>query len=1137
MNIRIALLRSGSVFVRRNFALLLCLALLSSLASPTLAQRSVAIRLTPGATNLTVRAAQDRLRDRQQEKVAVRSSHLSRALSSTLNKNQDDYTIGVPSVGAVGIQKTTAEIMSEQSTAPPFEHEPIRMLERELPDRSDRPQDPHALPVSSTPTTVTTETSSKRQRGITSITSVSPQEVIKASAAPQTISTSFTGATLADTGTFPPDSMGAVGPSQFVVFVNGRLRTFNKTTGIADGVIDANPDVFFSSVMTPLSGGVTINFTRAPQVRFDRLTRRWILTIIDVPSTSAVSIGDRPNRILVAVSDAASAGTISGGTVWTFYFVQQNLVGVPDTGEFLDYPSLGVDNNALYIGGNMFNALTTVFNSTAGFVIRKSSILSGGPIVTTAFRDLIDLFTGDGPDSPRGVDNYDPAANEGYFMGSDIGLLGRLILLRISDPGGTPSISPNILITVSTTSTPIRVGHLGNTGGVNGNLNAVGDRLFAAHIRNGKLWTAHNIAVTAAGIASSVNLQRRNAVRWYELVVPPIAGAPTVNQSGTIFDPAATVVAARQYWIPSVTVSGQGHAAFGFSTAGLFFRADAATNGRLRTAALGTTGATALYTASVTAYNPPADPGPPRRWGEYSFTSLDPKDDMTMWTIQEFCDAANSYGVRVVKLLAPQPATPTTVPAANLVAGVPSVNVVITGTSVAGSEFYDPGADIVGAEPFNHISASVTGGITVNSVTYTDPNHVTLNISTVGAPAGPKNVTITNPDGQSTTGIGVLTVVGGTTATPGQLNISEFRLRGPGGVNDEFIEIYNASGGALTVSAATGTGFGVVASDGILRCTIPNGTILPNRGHYLCANSLGYSLSAYAAADATYATDIPDNAGIALFNSNVSVNFTNASRLDSVGSSTEVNSIYKEGTGYPAIAPGAIDYSLVRDPCGKGGSNTIAGQCPSFGLPTDTGNNATDFFFVAVSAGVGQRLGAPGPENLASPIQRNALIPFSFLDSTVGSTLAPNRVRDLTPDPVNNSTFGTIAFHRRVVNSSGVAVTRLRFRIVDFTTFPAPAGVADLRARTSLSVVVAGINDPLTCAPGVTPCTVTVQGTTLEVAGSGQPNGGGYNSSLTAGTVTLGTPLAPGASINLRFLMGVQQTGYFKFFINVETLP
>ena len=65
---------------------------------------------------------------------------------------------------------------------------------------------------------------------------------------------------------------------------------------------------------------------------------------------------------------------------------------------------------------------------------------------------------------------------------------------------------------------------------------------------------------------------------------------------------------------------------------------------------------------------------------------------------------------------------------------------------------------------------------------------------------------------------------------------------------------------------------------------------------------------------------------------------------------------------------------------------------------------------------------------------------------------------------------------------------------------------------------------------------ISVIGTTLEVPPA-QPNGGGQNSTLSAGTVTLGTPLANGASINLRFLMGVQQGGSFRFFINVEALP
>ncbi len=388
-------------------------------------------------------------------------------------------------------------------------------------------------------------------------------------------------------------------------------------------------------------------------------------------------------------------------------------------------------------------------------------------------------------------------------------------------------------------------------------------------------------------------------------------------------------------------------------------------------------------------------------------------------------------------------------------------------------------------------------------------------------------------------------------ASPGELIISEFRLFGPNGSplaepnNDEFIEIYNTANAAHTVTTVDGSdGYSVAASDGVLRCTIPNGTVIPARGHFLCVNSSGYSLANYggtgaAAGDATYTTNIPANAGIALFNTSTPANFTLANRLDAVGSTTEANTLYKEGTGYPALTASAIDHSLYRDTCGKGGSITQAGPCPTGGLPKDTNSNAADFVFVdtnGTSAGAGQRLGAPGPENLSSPIQRNSLFASIMLDASAGASSPPNRVRDFTSDPANNSTFGTLEIRRRFTNHTGGNVTRLRFRVVDQTTFPAPGGFADMRARTSGAVVVSGVNDTATCSPAPSPCTVTVQGTTLEEPPA-QPNGGAFNSSLSSGTITLGTPLAPGASINLRFLLGLQQTGTFRFFVNIEALP
>ena len=376
--------------------------------------------------------------------------------------------------------------------------------------------------------------------------------------------------------------------------------------------------------------------------------------------------------------------------------------------------------------------------------------------------------------------------------------------------------------------------------------------------------------------------------------------------------------------------------------------------------------------------------------------------------------------------------------------------------------------------------------------------------------------------------------------TSAQLIISEFRVRGTNGANDEFIELYNNSGADHTV-AGGGSGYGVAASNGVARCVVPNGTVIPNRGHYLCVNSVGYSLASYpagngttATGDATYTTDIPDNAGIAIFNTSVAANFTLANRLDAVGSTSEANTLYKEGTGYPALTPFSIDYSFYRDNCGKSGSITTFGGC-SISTPKDTNNNAADFIFVdtnGTSAGAGQRLGAPGPENLSSPIQRNASFAVDPLDPCVVVTSPPNRVRDFTSDPANNSTFGTLDIRRSVTNNTGANVTRLRWRIIDITTFPAPSGIADLRPRTSTAVVVTVDRAP--CGSGTS--NVTVQGTTLEQPPS-QPNGSGFNGSLSSGTVTLATPLANGATLDIRFLLGIQQTGSFKFFVNVEALP
>ena len=176
---------------------------------------------------------------------------------------------------------------------------------------------------------------------------------------------------------------------------------------------------------------------------------------------------------------------------------------------------------------------------------------------------------------------------------------------------------------------------------------------------------------------------------------------------------------------------------------------------------------------------------------------------MTMWTVQEFSNATNSWAVRVVKLIAPPPATPAVANPASIAAGQPSVNVTVTGTQAAGSGFYDPGSNLGGgAVPFSHIGASVSGGVTVNSVTFTSPTQITLNVSTVGATSGAQSVTVTNPDGQTRTGNGILTV----SASAGGPTISSVspNALGQGGTRTLAVNGTNFQSGATTSVSGTG---------------------------------------------------------------------------------------------------------------------------------------------------------------------------------------------------------------------------------------------------------------------------------------------------------------------------------------------
>lgn len=387
--------------------------------------------------------------------------------------------------------------------------------------------------------------------------------------------------------------------------------------------------------------------------------------------------------------------------------------------------------------------------------------------------------------------------------------------------------------------------------------------------------------------------------------------------------------------------------------------------------------------------------------------------------------------------------------------------------------------------------------------------------------------------------------------TNGQVIITEFRIDGAAGAADEFYEIYNATDNDMFVAtddnsagwslAAWVTSGGATFTQTV--CTIPNGTFVPARGHYLCANNFtdangvprGYSLADYGGAGRA----APDRAttgaglsadgvnfvltGLALFRSSSS--FTTSNRLDAVGTAT-TSGFSPASEGQPINYRGelhtAAQYSWVRK---------IRG-----GVPQDTGDSASDFSLVSTNAavlgGVQSILGAPAPENSSAPRQRNADIPASLLDpkcaaAGVGSKVTcQNAVRDMTNTGANE-TLGTLSIRRRFTNDTNAPVTFLRFRVVDIMTLGSPPAIgarADLRVVSSSDATVRRRDGKR----------FALSGTTLEEPPA-QTLGGGLNSSLTLDLSS--SPLEPGASVNVQFLLVVMREGKYSFAVNVESLP
>ncbi len=548
-------------------------------------------------------------------------------------------------------------------------------------------------------------------------------------------------------GGWPPDNNGDVGSTQVFIAQNYRLKAYAKpsviaaavttpsgtsTTLLAAPALDVSQNVFFRTAFA----GVT---TTDPHVRYDRLTNRWFVISMSTNETTN-------NYLLFAVS---SGPTITGTASFTFFRIQLSSfpVGNLDIGKFLDYPTLGIDANSLYMGSNIFTTSTGSFAHSSAYVVDKSDMIAG----TLTITPFSAIGTSAAPvgfriRTPQGVHNDDPTATEGYIVGNT-GFLSLLAFRKVTYPGGVTTLGAEVELATNTTASPIQQVALGTT---SGNLDASNTRLFAAMIMKNKitgvssLWTAHTIQVNTSGVGSSTG--GRNGCRWYEIT--NFNTTPTVAQSGTLFNNAATNP--RGFWFPSIAMSGQGHAILASSSASAVDRINIVVAGRYRTSALGDLEDSTYATATGSDYNPLNGATFVNRWGDYSQVCVDPNDNMTMWAFHQYCNTTNSYGVRAIQLKAPPPATPSALGTISCgigpVIGTRTTPITLNGTSTNNSEFYDPGTGYT-----NRLAVTTTGaGVSITNVVFVSPTQITFNIVWPTTLSGTnQTLTITNPDLQS----------------------------------------------------------------------------------------------------------------------------------------------------------------------------------------------------------------------------------------------------------------------------------------------------------------------------------------------------------------------------------------------------
>ncbi|MCP4092473.1 MAG: hypothetical protein GY747_03405 [Planctomycetes bacterium] len=377
-----------------------------------------------------------------------------------------------------------------------------------------------------------------------------------------------------NTGWTPPDPDLAVGPNHIVTVANGEISFFDKLGNQSFSDTIAGSSGFWGSVG---AGG----FVFDPVALFDPHTNRFIVAAADGAGTN--------DSIVLAMSDDDDPN----GTWHKYRFP------VSSTCVFLDFPNLGVNDEAIFLAGDCFSG-----GGNRIFMWDKSKVMNGQTV------SMKQVNTAGSPISLGASKNYD-SNSPAYFASTYSSSSNKLMIKAVRNPNTSPILSQYEL-TVPSFAFPPGAAQLGTS-----NQAATIDwRVKNGVVRDGSFWVVHNTGANSTA-----------RVRWYEIA---LNGWPTSGSNPTLIQSSDLNFGTGQHnWFGDINVGANGDAviAFNRSSSSQYIGIEYVT--RKAGDPLGTMSPPKELVRSTS-----AETG--SRWGDYSGVEQDPVDPNTFWSHHEY---------------------------------------------------------------------------------------------------------------------------------------------------------------------------------------------------------------------------------------------------------------------------------------------------------------------------------------------------------------------------------------------------------------------------------------------------------------------------------------------------------------------